>query len=87
MQNNGLVRWLPTSRSVLPGAVFVCISGAQFDGHEFIEEAIRRGAILIIVERAVQVREPIELLQVDSTRDALARLAHHYSGAAEIDFI
>ena len=70
------------SRSVLPGAVFVCISGAQFDGHEFIEEAIRRGAILIIVERAVQVREPIGLLQVDSTRDALARLAHHYSGAA-----
>ena len=30
------------SRSVLPGAVFVCISGAQFDGHEFIEEAIQR---------------------------------------------
>ena len=70
------------SRSVLPGAVFVCISGAQFDGHEYIEEAIRKGAILIIVERAVQVREPIGLLQVDSARDALATLAHHYHGAA-----
>ena len=70
------------SRSVLPGAVFVCISGAQFDGHEFIEEAIRKGAILIIVERTVQVCEPIGLLQVDSARDALAALAHHYHGAA-----
>ena len=70
------------SRSVLPGAVFVCISGAQFDGHEYIEEAIQKGAILIIVERAVQVREPIGLLQVDSARDALATLAHHYHGAA-----
>ena len=70
------------SRSILPGTVFVCISGARFDGHEFIEEAIQRGAVLIIAERVVQVREPIGLLQVESSRDALATLAHHYHGAA-----
>ncbi len=70
------------SRSVLPGAVFVCIGGARFDGHEFIEEAIQRGAILIIAERAVHVPEPIGLLHVGSSREALARLAHVFHGAA-----
>ena len=70
------------SRSVLPGTVFVCISGDRFDGHEFIEEAIQRGAILIIAERAVHVQQPIGLLQVESSRDALSRLAHHFHGAA-----
>ena len=30
------------SRSVLPGAVFVCISGAQFDGHELLKKRFER---------------------------------------------
>jgi UDP-N-acetylmuramoyl-L-alanyl-D-glutamate--2,6-diaminopimelate ligase len=70
------------SRSVLPGAAFVCIEGARFDGHAFIEEAIQRGAILIITERVVHVPKSVGFFRVESSREALARLAHVFHGAA-----
>ncbi|MEW5802204.1 MAG: UDP-N-acetylmuramoyl-L-alanyl-D-glutamate--2,6-diaminopimelate ligase [bacterium] len=41
------------SRCVQPGFVFVCISGYQLDGHDYIEDAIRRGAVAVVVEKDV----------------------------------
>lgn len=39
------------SRKVEPGALFVCIRGNRQDGHSFIEEAVRRGASVILTEK------------------------------------
>jgi UDP-N-acetylmuramoyl-L-alanyl-D-glutamate--2,6-diaminopimelate ligase len=39
------------SRCVQPGFVFVCISGYKLNGHDYIEDAIRRGAVAVVVER------------------------------------
>lgn len=38
------------SRRVATGGVFVAVRGADSDGHEFLDEASRRGAGLVIVE-------------------------------------
>ncbi len=38
------------SRKVLPGNVFLCISGTNFDGHHYIGKAAECGAIAAIVE-------------------------------------
>lgn len=38
------------SRKIRPGNVFVAISGATFDGHDFIPEAIERGAVAVVAE-------------------------------------
>src|SRR6266511_2846120 len=35
------------SREVVPGAVFFALAGAERDGHDFVPEAIRRGAMAI----------------------------------------
>lgn len=68
------------SRRVTPGCVFVCIGGTALDAHEFIPDAIRGGAIAIVVEREVEVDENITVVQVSSTRKALAFMSCAYFG-------
>ena len=39
------------SRTVQPGDLFVAIKGPNFDGHRFVDEALRRGAVAALVQR------------------------------------
>ncbi len=39
------------SRLVTPGTAFVAMRGARTDGHDYIHEAVDRGAALIVAER------------------------------------
>lgn len=41
------------SRQVIPGSLFVAIPGEKADGHDFIEEAFRRGASFALIQRDV----------------------------------
>ncbi|HLF74466.1 MAG TPA: UDP-N-acetylmuramoyl-tripeptide--D-alanyl-D-alanine ligase [Anaerolineales bacterium] len=41
------------SRQVIPGSLFVAIPGEQVDGHEFIPEALRKGASFALIQREV----------------------------------
>jgi len=41
------------SRQVIPGALFVAISGERVDGHDFVEEAFQRGAHLALIQRQI----------------------------------
>ncbi|MBC7399322.1 MAG: UDP-N-acetylmuramoyl-L-alanyl-D-glutamate--2,6-diaminopimelate ligase [Mucilaginibacter sp.] len=38
------------SRQVVPGCLFVAVKGTQVDGHDYIEKAIKDGAVAIICE-------------------------------------
>jgi len=38
------------SRKIKPGNLFVAISGATFDGRDFIPQALERGAAAVVVE-------------------------------------
>ena len=40
-------------KTIVPGAVFVCISGAVHDGHAFAQAAVEAGAAAIIAEHEV----------------------------------
>jgi murE/murF fusion protein len=42
------------SRHIGPGDVFVAVKGLTSDGHSFIEAAVERGAVAVIVEREVE---------------------------------
>ena len=39
------------SKKVQPGYIFVAIKGFSFDGHQYIEEAVKNGAIAVVVEK------------------------------------
>jgi UDP-N-acetylmuramoyl-tripeptide--D-alanyl-D-alanine ligase len=60
------------TRTLQPGNLFVAICGDRYDGHDFIEEAYRKGAKAAIVSRQVHIALP--LLCVEDTTIALGKL-------------
>ncbi|MFZ3322067.1 MAG: UDP-N-acetylmuramoyl-tripeptide--D-alanyl-D-alanine ligase [Usitatibacter sp.] len=68
------------SRAVDAGDLFVALKGETFDGHEYIAEAIRRGAVAAIVSRRIDSQPAIPQVVVPDTRIALGRLAAHWRG-------
>src|SRR5207253_270009 len=49
--NLGIRRVWTDSRTVRRGDLFVALSGARFDGHQFVADALRKGAVGAIVRR------------------------------------
>ncbi len=43
------------SRKVQAGDIFVALRGEKFDGHNYVEDALSRGAIAVIVERKLDI--------------------------------
>ena len=68
------------SRKVCAGSVFVCISGAVVDGHEFVKEVSEKGAKAVIVEKEVEAPEHVTVIKVEDTRYALALASAAYFG-------
>jgi UDP-N-acetylmuramoyl-tripeptide--D-alanyl-D-alanine ligase len=44
------------SRQVIPGALFVAVKGEQRDGHDYVEEAFKKGAVLALVENEIHFK-------------------------------
>ena len=64
------------SRKIESGTLFVAISGTQIDGHQFISQAIERGAVAIVCEKAVDnPTSKIPHIVVENSKEALGLLA------------
>src|SRR5947208_6268001 len=63
------------SRRVTPGMVFVAVPGQKTDGHDFILDAVERGAAAIICERNGFVPQRAAKIKVADAREALAQAA------------
>lgn len=75
------------SRSVREGELFVALSGDRFDGHDFVPDALARGASGAVVARPVEAEEPARIYSVPDTLKALGRLAHHRRKALDIPVV
>jgi UDP-N-acetylmuramoyl-tripeptide--D-alanyl-D-alanine ligase len=66
------------SRSIRPGQLFFAMRGPRFDGHDFVTQAIGRGAAGAVVEKPYYDQAPPELtpilLAVQSPLEALQHL-------------
>jgi UDP-N-acetylmuramoyl-tripeptide--D-alanyl-D-alanine ligase len=63
------------TRTVEPGDTFVALRGEHYDGHDFAAEAVKRGAALLVLERA-EARVPgTPALLVEKTMRAYMALA------------
>ena len=67
-------------RKVVDGSVFVCISGAVFDGHAYVNDVAEKGAAVVIVEKDVEAPEGLTVIKVADTRYALALTSAAYFG-------
>ena len=61
------------TRAVSEGALFFCVRGARFDGHELADRAIDSGAAALVVEHPVASKVP--QIIVEDSRRAMAAAA------------
>src|SRR5260221_8357233 len=68
------------SRTLNPGDLFIAIAGEHFDGHEYVQAAMEKGAVGAVVqaEKAQADKnvagDPLRLLRVEDTVKALQSL-------------
>lgn len=69
------------SRKIEKDCLFVCIIGANFDGHTFAQEAADKGAsVLVVSEELEKLPEGVTVIRVEDTRYALAFLSAAWFG-------
>lgn len=69
------------SRQVASGDLFLCVEGANSDGHLFAGEVADKGAKVLVVEKEVAVdREDVTIIRVSDTRYAMAVISAAYFG-------
>lgn len=74
------------SRKVTKDCLFICIEGANSDGHDYIEEVIQNGATVVVVSKVrkgyenITLNKEITIIEVEDTRYAMAFIAAAYFG-------
>ena len=69
------------SRQVAPGVLFVAYQGVALDGHDYVDQALEKGAVAIVVERASErVVRQVPVVNVPNGREALAYLMAAWHG-------
>lgn len=71
------------SKKVKPGSLFVAIKGFDFDGHQFVEEAIKNGAVAIALDisadlKSIKLPKDMTVILSSNTRADLARIACNF---------
>ena len=57
------------SRKVKKSSFFICLKGESSDGNEFIDEALKKGASLILSNRKKLAENNNKIIPVDSSTD------------------
>ncbi len=70
------------SRKIGQGALFICIEGANFDGHSVAAEMVEKGAACLVVSKDVEIPSgsDVTVIKVENTRYAMAFIAAAYFG-------
>src|SRR5438132_1653178 len=63
--NLGIRRVWTDSRTVRRGDLFVALTGVRFDGHQFVADALEKGAVGAIVRRGFKTPGEALLIEVE----------------------
>ena len=68
------------SRTARPGDCFFAIAGDNFDGHDYVDDALAKGAVCAVVSKDIPVGKPTDkpILKVEDTIKALGDFAGEY---------
>lgn len=67
------------SRKIKKGNIFVCLKGENTDGHIYVVDAVIRGALAVISEEALDIKN-IPILTTKNARMALSVMAANFYG-------
>lgn len=68
------------TRKLNPGDLFVAVRGQQFDGHDFIDQAVATGAAAVVIEPLHRVSAPVPVIVTGDTKAAFGRLSGAFHG-------
>jgi UDP-N-acetylmuramyl-tripeptide synthetase len=67
------------SAKVRKGSLFICVKGFVHDGHDYLDEAVKKGASAIIIGRDTVVRDKnITVIRVADTKQALYKISDEF---------
>ena len=66
------------SKNINPGDIFFPLKGKQFDGHDFIEEAVENGASLIVSDQEIDSKFQAINISVDDVSRTIKYLANKW---------
>jgi UDP-N-acetylmuramoyl-tripeptide--D-alanyl-D-alanine ligase len=73
------------TRTLKPGQAYLALKGEHFDGHDFVADALAKGAAAAVTERPLDGSQP--QLVVASTRRALLDMAQGHRNRLDAEFI
>jgi UDP-N-acetylmuramoyl-L-alanyl-D-glutamate--2,6-diaminopimelate ligase len=70
------------SRKITKDCLFICIKGANFDGHDAAADAVAKGAAVLVVSHDIDIPEDskVTIIKVEDTRYAMAFISANYFG-------
>lgn len=79
------------TRTIVEGSLYIPLTGENFDGHTFIKEALKKGAVAVLIQEdrisTVDTVEDICFIKVVDTLSALKKIGHYYRSLFQIPFI
>ncbi|MBU0650492.1 UDP-N-acetylmuramoyl-L-alanyl-D-glutamate--2,6-diaminopimelate ligase, partial [bacterium] len=66
------------SREARAGNLFIAIKGVNFDGHDFVDDAVQKGAKVVVVEKDVYVNQNVKKILVDNSKEVLSYISNIY---------
>jgi UDP-N-acetylmuramoyl-L-alanyl-D-glutamate--2,6-diaminopimelate ligase len=63
------------SKEVKPGDIFIALRGLKYDGHNFVDEAIKKGAVKVVVEHGMY---DVPTIIVEDTKEYLVNYVKEY---------
>ena len=68
------------SKEAGENSLFACIKGGRVDGHSFADDAVKRGASVLLCERRLKTARPVTQVIVRDVRKALADVSSRFFG-------
>ena len=68
------------SSDITPGELYIAIKGSNYDGHEFIPEAIKNGATSVLLKKNDDSIKSIPCLYVKNPRKAMSNISAQFYG-------
>ena len=66
------------SRKIKENYIFVAFEGANVDGHNYIDSAVKNGATCIIVSKKVEMKHNVSYVLIDDIRHKLGYIASNF---------
>jgi len=75
------------SQKVVPGGAFVALKGAKTDGYRFLDQALERGARVVVTEESFDPPPGVTWVRVPLARLALAQMSAAFYGHPSRDLV